>query len=54
MSDWIEWNGGACPVDSNKVVKVEYKVGLVDEGVAGKFKWNCLGELSDIVAYRVL
>ena len=54
MTDWIEWNGGECPIKSDKT-KVEYKC-------RNGYKGSCLGTLNrwphisshyDIIAYRI-
>ena len=30
MSDWIEWNGGKCPVETGALVDVKYRNGMVN------------------------
>lgn len=60
MSDWIEWNGGECPVDEDMVVEVQFRNGNVKPPMqAGNYKWDhgypgsdVIFE-SDIIAYRI-
>lgn len=51
---WIEWKGGACPIDLGQKVDVLYRVG--DRGIhvrrAIAYDWNHRGYSYDIVAYR--
>jgi len=58
MSDWIEWNGGECPVEPGTIVDVKNRDGAIFELVfAMKSElandWRNLDFPSDIVAYRV-
>lgn len=55
-SDWIEWGGGACPVDGCVLVKVRFRDGRECSGVADDwslcwFNDNCG---ADIIAYRIV
>lgn len=59
MTDWIEWNGGECPVGEGTLV--EYKLrGNPDTSVedasfpAEDLQWNHKNEPLDIVAYRLV
>ena len=60
MTDWIEWNGGECPVSEDTVVEVRYRAEAVAaKGIridwpcpAGRFEWWHDGEDDDIVTYR--
>ena len=56
MSDWIEWGGGSCPVDSNAKVEVKFRAidTLDDYERAGSVVWHHDGEDDDIIAYRLL
>ncbi len=63
MSDWIEWNGGACPVPSDTLVdvKVEKKldsgmsvIHLLGSQIANSLGWDHGACIRDIVAYRVV
>jgi hypothetical protein len=54
MSDWIEHNGGECPVDAHTLVKVRFRDGIVCHACqAFAFTWVHNGKASDIVAYRI-
>lgn len=64
--EWIEWNGGDCPVSSETLVDVEYadgikeyyvRAGLLDKDCAGQPDswWKHQGHPSEhIVAYRII
>lgn len=53
---WVEWSGGACPVDPDGPVEVELRGGDRMSGGwrAGVYRWNHEGESDDIVRYRVV
>lgn len=65
-TDWIEWQGGECPVDSEEVIDARFRDGDVEYGIpaglyAGTDCTNCSWHHStsntgdrwdDIVAYR--
>jgi len=67
MNDWIEWNGGECPVETGTLVDVKYRNGNVNFHVmagvceccsgsdpsSSASNWGHLDFHSDIVAYRV-
>jgi len=53
MNDWIEWNGGECPVDSYTPVQVRFKSGGWDTVLAERYDWDHAGCDSDIIAYRI-
>lgn len=57
MNDgWIEWNGGECPIKSDKT-RVEYKCGggWKDEGRGVTLRWsNIYGNHQNIIAYRII
>lgn len=55
MSDWIEWKGGACPVDGDTKVWLKFHGGGVDctGPLARLFDWCHDGGPSDIIAYRL-
>lgn len=55
MSDWIEWKGGACPVDDDTKVWLKFRGGGVDctGPLARRFYWCHDGGPSDIIAYRL-
>jgi hypothetical protein len=56
MSDWIEWNGGECPVDDGTMVYVMFKSddeGSINPEAAHLFRWSHGGGFGDIIAYRL-
>jgi len=56
MTDWIEWNGGECPIKSDKT-RVDYKMlkSGVDNfwGKSLRWNWQYGGTCGDIIAYRI-
>lgn len=60
---WIEWNGGAIPVDLSTMVRVQCRDGKEVVGVAGSFSWGrplmarglgmAVDRPFDIVRYRL-
>lgn len=55
---WIEWPGGDCPVDSDAIVEVKYRVPKPYQynnynNRAGDFDWEHIGSNADIIAYRL-
>ncbi len=59
QSDWIEWEGGKCPVPDQTRVSVRFRNGSIDYAdYAGIWSWEWrLGptpNAGDIIAYRVL
>lgn len=50
---WIEWKGGACPVDVGSVVDVRQSNGLTYKARAANFHWNLITGSSCVVAYRL-
>ena len=57
MSDWIEWNGGECPVPKGTLVDVLYRSAGIKTSVAagGKYAhdWADDDMGRDIIAYRI-
>ena len=57
MTNWIEWNGGECPIKSDKT-RVEYKMinASLDIFYGKQLRWNWKhnGQCSDIIAYRII
>ena len=55
MTDWIKWNGGDCPIKSDKTrVHVKFRSGSDADGQFGvKWYWKTHGANSDIIAYRI-
>lgn len=64
MSDWIEWNGGECPVDGDALVCVKLRCEIdeayndewYDECIAYDLRWGHTANDngSDIIAYRIV
>lgn len=57
MSDWIEWNGGECPVAAGKLVDVKFRNGvIVAHELAENWDWEhgIVQDDGDIIAYRVV
>lgn len=56
MTDWIKWNGGDCPIKSDKTL-VEYKMNSASTGIhcGVNLRWSLKynGQSSDIIAYRI-
>jgi hypothetical protein len=58
MSNWIEWNGGACPVPAGTRVDVRHKDGCVHfSAIAGSpgpaCWWDHDDHEGDITSYRL-
>lgn len=55
-TDWIEWNGGECPVPSRTRVEIQTRSGMRKQALARAFEWDSCGEETpfDIIAYRLL
>lgn len=53
---WIEWNGGKCPVQWNRIVEVKLRDVHANwpRHRAGEWRWSHLGDGTDIVAYRLI
>lgn len=56
MSEWIEWNGGECPVANDTDFEFIYRGGRKVRVRAGgtAYRWKHLGASHDIVAYRII
>lgn len=53
---WIDWHGGECPVDSDAIVEVKYRIPnpyQLNNDRAGDFTWSHDGFDDDIIAYRL-
>lgn len=50
---WIEWGGGECP-ELSPFLEVRKGDGTTDTGYPDHFEWDHIGDLSDIIAYRVV
>lgn len=54
MTDWIEWNGGECPIKSDKTrVQVKTKDGISGFVELYDLDWKHDNSSSDIIAYRI-
>jgi hypothetical protein len=57
MTNWINWNGGECPIVSDRT-RVEYKMlnASVDDfwGKRLRWDWQHGGTCGDIIAYRII
>jgi hypothetical protein len=51
---FIEWKGGACPVDTHDRVEVKRRNGMKIKGFGKSFYWNHAGWPGDVLAYRIL
>lgn len=53
--EWIEWNGGECPVRNGADVEVRFRDGGIDRDSMPEYcrNWYHEGTDDDIVAYRV-
>jgi hypothetical protein len=58
ITEWITWNGGECPIKSDKTqIYVAYSDGARDgPSIAGTWRWNWeyQGRGGDIIAYRII
>lgn len=52
--DWIDWDGGDCPVGMADIVECKKKSGDISKNVAVLLAWEHLGYSGDIIAYRVI
>lgn len=54
MSEWVDWHGGACPVDYTVRVDIEFRDRCVCENEqACNYRWSHIESISDIVKYRI-
>jgi hypothetical protein len=55
MTDWINWNGGECPIKSDKTrVEYEQKNGRIRNGYGHYIRWSHDVAPTDIIAYRII
>ena len=56
MSDWIEWNGGECPVPDGVEFKFKFRDNRESQirDTASRFRWRHINNSDDIIAYRIL
>ena len=56
MTDWIKWNGGECPIKSDKTMvelKFRNEVIVAKERPKIGWVWDHTGTYRDIIAYRI-
>lgn len=53
MSEWIEWSGGGCPVQTGLLVECKFRNGKGGTAPSDKFSWEHTGDQWDLVEYRV-
>lgn len=61
MTDWIEWNGGECPLKDGVKHYRQYRDQTRDEALtvyhrsgAKNYVWEHRGNEDDIIAYKVI
>lgn len=55
MTDWIKWDGGECPIKSDKTrVEYEMRSGREMNGFARALRWSDTDSVGDIIAYRII
>jgi hypothetical protein len=55
MTDWINWNGGECPIKSDRTrVEYEQKNGRIANGYGHYIRWSHDVGNCDIIAYRII
>ena len=52
-NNWIEWNGGKCPVDNGVSIDVRFRNGAELYDVISSLRWSHDGVSGDIIAYRI-
>lgn len=50
---WVPHEGGVCPTDPRATVRVMMRDGVTDINLADSFRWNHMGNVGDIVKYRL-
>lgn len=55
ISQWIKWEGGECPVNSNNIISIKYRNKVVVRRLLddGWLDWTHNGDIYDIVEYMV-
>ena len=53
-NEFIDWQGGECPVDPDTIVEVMLSGGDVVRMQAGLFHWQRSSHAGNIIAYRVI
>lgn len=52
--EWINWNGGKCPVHPSKMVEVKFRSGECLSNRASSWRWSHLSLTYDVIAYRLI
>lgn len=52
--EWIEWNGGECPVQPDTLVEYVERSGEICTVPAGFCSWKHFGRSYDIIKYQVI
>ena len=52
-NNWIEWNGGKCPVDNGVSIDVRFRNGAELYDVISSLRWSHDGVGGDVIAYRI-
>lgn len=54
VDGWIDWAGGECPVEPERLVDVKLRDGSIFCGMdADGWRWSDIGHNADIIAYRL-
>ena len=54
LLNWIEWNGGVCPLIENTCVALQFRDGRIKAGPVWPRMWRNKGLESDIIRYAVI
>lgn len=63
QADWIEWQGGECPVSHDTIVDIKFRgtepawavpAGNCDDRLYSWWKHRSLNHIHDIIAYRLV
>jgi len=52
--NWIEWDGGDCPVEDDAIVLTQWKNGRIYIDCAAGLDWSHEGKVTDIARYTTL
>lgn len=52
--EWIEWDGGECPVADHVKVEYQLRAGAKGSEPARRLDWQHEGKRHDIIAYRII
>jgi hypothetical protein len=54
LLNWIEWEGGECPVDGDRLVLTEEKCGDIEVGKASDCYWDDVNHAYHVIRYAVI